>query len=64
MADVTPLRTNAPKLCEFLAKRRVLIRDLSNFKGAGRSWVRISVGKPEQNERLIASIEEFKEVVE
>jgi len=60
MVDVTPLGTDAPALCEFLAKKGILIRDLSNFRGAGPSWVRISVGKPEQNERLVAAIKQFK----
>jgi len=60
MVDVTPLGTDAPALCEFLAKKGILIRDLSNFRGAGPSWVRISVGKPEQNERLVAAIRQFK----
>jgi histidinol-phosphate aminotransferase len=63
MVDATSLGTDAPALCEFLAKKGILIRDLSNFKGAGPSWVRITVGKPEQNERLIASIKNSKEVV-
>jgi len=60
MVDVTPLGTDASALCEFLAKKGIMIRDLSNFKGAGPRWVRISVGKPEQNERLVAAIRQFK----
>lgn len=60
MVDVTSLGTDAPALCKFLAKKGILIRDLSNFKGAGSSWVRISVGKPEQNERLVTAIKQFK----
>ncbi len=60
MVNVTPLKTNAPKLCDYLARKGVLIRDLSNFRGAGPSWVRISVGKPEQNERLVKVIKQFK----
>lgn len=60
MVDVTPLGTDAPALCEFLAKKGIMIRDLSNFKGAGPSWVRISVGTPEQNKRLVVAIKQFK----
>lgn len=60
MVDVTPLGTDAPALCEFLAKKGILIRDLSKFRGAGSSWVRISVGRPEQNERLVAALKKFK----
>lgn len=60
MVDVTPLGTDAPALCEFLAKKGIIIRDLSKFKGAGPSWVRISVGTPEQNKRLVVAIKQFK----
>lgn len=60
MVNVMPLKTNATKLCDFLAREGILIRELSNFRGAGPSWVRISVGKPEQNERLINAIKQFK----
>jgi len=60
MVDVTPLGTDAPTLCEFLAKRGILIRDLSKFRGAGSNWVRISVGKPGQNEQLVVAIKQFK----
>jgi histidinol-phosphate aminotransferase len=60
MVDVKSLGTDAPSLCEFLAKKGILIRDLSNFRGAGPSWVRITVGKPEQNERLVAALRQFK----
>jgi len=60
MADVTPLGTDATKLCDYLAREGVLIRELTNFKGAGPRWVRISVGKPEQNEKLVNVIKKFK----
>lgn len=60
MVNVKPLNTDAPKLCDYLADKGVLIRDLSDFRGAGSSWVRISVGKPEQNERLVNMIKQFK----
>ncbi|MDI6819915.1 MAG: histidinol-phosphate transaminase [Candidatus Hodarchaeaceae archaeon] len=60
MADVRPLDTDAPRLCEFLARRGILIRDLSRFRGAGPSYVRISVGTPRQNERLVVAVRKFK----
>jgi len=60
MANVSVLGTGAPELCEFLAKRGIMIRDLSKFRGAGREWVRITVGTPEQNEALIKAIKQFK----
>jgi histidinol-phosphate aminotransferase len=60
MADVTPLGTDATKLCDYLAREGILIRELTNFKGAGPRWVRISVGRPEQNEKLVNAIKKFK----
>jgi histidinol-phosphate aminotransferase len=60
MADVSPLGTDATRLCDYLAGEGILIRELTNFRGAGPSWVRISVGKPEQNQKLINAIKKFK----
>lgn len=60
MVDVSTLGTGAQELCGFLARRGVMIRDLSNFRGAGPRWVRITVGTREQNERLIRLIKQFK----
>jgi histidinol-phosphate aminotransferase len=60
MVDSMSLGTDATKLCDYLASEGILIRELSNFKGAGPRWVRISVGKPEQNEKLVNSIKKFK----
>ena len=61
MVDVSPLGADAGKLCDFLARRNILIRDLSNFRGAGPSWVRITVGTERQNETLIRALKKFKE---
>lgn len=63
MADVRPIGTSAPELCRFLARRGILIRDLSGFRGAGEGYVRISVGTREENEQLVEGIKRFKEVV-
>jgi histidinol-phosphate aminotransferase len=60
MVDVTPLGADAPSLCEFLAERGILIRDLSRFRGAGSRWVRITVGTPRENELLISAIKQFE----
>lgn len=62
MVNVTPLGTDATKLCDYLAREGILIRELTNFRGAGPRWVRISVGKPEQNEKLVNAIKNLKEV--
>jgi histidinol-phosphate aminotransferase len=63
MVNVRPLGASAPELCAFLAREGILIRDLSGFRGAGESYVRISVGTREENEQLVEGIKKFKEVV-
>lgn len=60
MADVSPLGTDASNFCDFLAKRGILIRDLSNLQGAGPNWVRVTVGTEQQNEKLMRVLEKFK----
>lgn len=60
MGNVGGLGTDAPTLCDFLAQQGILIRDLSGFRGAGSSWVRISVGTPEQNKRLVSMIKMYR----
>ncbi|MCS7131732.1 MAG: histidinol-phosphate transaminase [Hadesarchaea archaeon] len=63
MADVRPLGLSAQELCSSLARRGILIRDLSGFRGAGEGYVRISVGTREENEQLVEGIKQIKEVV-
>jgi histidinol-phosphate aminotransferase len=61
MANVrSGLGLSAPQFCDELAKRRIFVRDLSSFRGAGLDWVRISVGKPVENEKLLNAIEGIK----
>jgi histidinol-phosphate aminotransferase len=59
MTNVTPLGTDAAGLCDYLGGQGILIRELTNFRGAGQGWVRITVGKPEQNRRLVEAIKKF-----
>ena len=63
MVDVSPLGMNASEICDFLAERKIFVRDLSNFRGVGPNYVRITVGTPLQNERLMKVIKQLKEVV-
>jgi len=60
MANATPLGLTATGLCRELHRRGILIRDLSSFRGAGREWVRITVGRKEENERLIEALGKWK----
>lgn len=64
MAKTTPLGVSASDLCGYLMEQRILIRNLAGVRGAGPEWVRITVGKPEQNKRLIRELEKYKEVEE
>lgn len=57
MADVSTLGVSATEFCDSLAERNILVRDLSGFRGAGRSHVRITVGTPRQNEKLVQTLE-------
>ncbi len=62
MVNATTIGMSAPELRDKLAKRGILIRDLSGFKGAGPDWVRITVGTPRQNKRLLEALKNVKEV--
>jgi|Deesub1362A_J573_1020465.scaffolds.fasta_scaffold00191_45 histidinol-phosphate aminotransferase len=57
MADVSPFSSS--EFTETLMKKGVIIRDLKRFRGAGTTKIRISVGKPEENDLLIKSIKEI-----
>ncbi len=60
MVDVSPMGLDASEVCDFLAERKIFVRDLSNFRGAGSDYIRITVGTPRQNERLVETIKQFK----
>ncbi|UYZ40734.1 MAG: histidinol-phosphate transaminase [Candidatus Methanospirare jalkutatii] len=56
LVDVSPLKAKA--VCDALAAKGVLVRDCSSFRGAGDSLVRITVGEREQNEKLLAAMQD------
>lgn len=60
MVDVSPLGIDAPKLCDLLAAQKIFVRDLSGFRGAGKNYVRITVGRPEQNSKLVAALKKIR----
>ncbi|MFP4622126.1 MAG: histidinol-phosphate transaminase [Bacteroidales bacterium] len=49
------------KLVAFLAEKRVIIRDRSNLPGCERS-VRITIGKPSENNQLMKLCREFEKI--
>ena len=60
LVDVSPHRSDV--VCDFLARKGIIVRDCSSFRGAGDSLVRVSVGTAEQNERVAVAFGEFLEV--
>jgi len=63
MTSPAPIGFDSSKVCEYLSREKgILIRDLSGFRGISSDWVRITVGKPKQNKRLIKGLKELKEV--
>lgn len=61
MVGLEKLGLTAPRLCELLARKNIFIRDLSGFRGAGENYVRISVGKPDQNTKLVKELRRIGE---
>ncbi|PXF56591.1 MAG: hypothetical protein C4B59_16685 [Candidatus Methanogaster sp.] len=53
---VSPQQSDA--VCDFLARRGIIVRDCSSFRGAGDSPVMASVGTAEWNERVVEGFEE------
>jgi len=60
MVDVSPFGLDASEVCDFLSERKIFVRGLSNFRGAGSNYVRITVGTPQQNERLVGELRKLK----
>ena len=54
LVDVSP-RT-AREVFDALLKKGITVRDCSSFRGAGDSFIRISVGTQEQNEKVVAAL--------
>ena len=48
-------------LFELLKKKKILIRDCSNYDGLEKGWYRVAVRLPEENQRLIQAICEILE---
>lgn len=57
-ANFLMMESSLPLYQELLA-RRILIRDCGNFRGLSRGYYRIAVGRREDNEKLIAALEEI-----
>ncbi len=62
MASPAPFGMSARDVSNYLFREGILIRNLSGFRGIDGEWVRISVGRPDQNRQLIKTLEELKEI--
>lgn len=56
-ANFILIKTNV-KLYDLLLKKKILIRNCSNYRGLGRGYFRIAVKSHEDNERLIKAVGE------
>ena len=56
-ADFLLIKTDDP-LYEKLLKKKILIRDCSNYRGLSKGYYRIAVKTHEENEKLIAQLKD------
>lgn len=54
LIDVSPKTSS--EVSELLLKQGIIVRDCASFRGAGNSLIRITIGKKEQNERVIQAL--------
>lgn len=55
LVDVAPLK--AKKVTESLMKKGIIVRSCDSFRKAGNSLIRVTVGTPEQNDKVIRAFE-------
>ncbi len=56
-ADVTP--HTAHEVTEYLARQGIIIRNCETFRGCSNSHIRITVGQPWQNAKLLETLDTF-----
>lgn len=57
LVDVAPLK--AKDVCEHLLKQGIIVRDCTSFRDAGESLIRVTIGTPEQNKKVVDAISSF-----
>ncbi|AEH61521.1 histidinol-phosphate aminotransferase [Methanosalsum zhilinae DSM 4017] len=57
LVDVSPY--SASKICSHLLQKGIIVRDCTSFRDAGESLVRITVGKEEQNRKVVEAFADF-----
>ncbi len=54
LVNVSPF--SSKKVTSYLVKHGIIVRDCAFFRGMGKNFVRITVGKPEQNRKVVKRI--------
>jgi len=57
LMDVAPRKSKL--VADECMKRGIILRDCSSFRGMGDTFVRVTVGTPEQNKRLVDALKEI-----
>ncbi len=52
----------AREVSEKLLQKGIIVRDCTSFRGAGENLIRITVMRPEQNQRIIEALEEINQI--
>ncbi|MDD4749704.1 MAG: histidinol-phosphate transaminase [Methanosarcinaceae archaeon] len=58
LVDVAPLKSKT--VVEALLKKGIIVRSCDSFRAAGDTLIRVTVGTPEQNEKLIEAFKAIK----
>lgn len=58
LMDVSPLKSKY--VADECMKRGIILRDCTSFRGLGDTFVRVTVGTPAQNKRLVAALKEIR----
>jgi len=58
LVDVAPLKAKA--VAENLMKKGIIVRPCDSFRDAGYTFIRITVGTPEQNKKVVKSFKAVK----
>jgi histidinol-phosphate aminotransferase len=61
LVDAAPLKAKA--LTENLMRKGIIVRSCDSFREAGDTFIRVTVGTPEQNEKVIRAFETAKKEV-
>ena len=56
-------KIKSDKICRYLADRKILIRDCTNFQGLSDNFIRFSLKTEKENKQLAHSLMEFNDIV-